>query len=71
MILGSADPRAIGERRTGVYDAHGIYHARQAFVIVREATREEWLAWNYEQGVEDPRHGVHPGRHYFYEVATD
>lgn len=74
MILGSYERMAIGERRVRmVTDSFGNEHNDQPVLILREATRAEWVA--YSQSVRgdrhDPSNGCCVDPAYFYEVSTD
>jgi hypothetical protein len=46
MVLNlSKPPFDIGARRVGIRDGHGKYQADQPFVIMREVTQAEWIAY--------------------------
>lgn len=72
MILGGDAPLAIGERvvlkwvhtrRSGWVKDHPV-------VVLRAATKAEWLAWCRETDAVAPGTEAYEGP-YFYEVTTD
>lgn len=72
MIIGSDEKLPIGFRGIGLSDPQGRMHDDQPFVVIREATAEEYFA--------DDRHSTMPasqvrrilsGRAFFYEVSID
>jgi hypothetical protein len=70
MVLGSDKAVAVGSRRVGCYDAQGILHANQPYLVVREVDESAWREWNASMGNINPRRGFGDGAR-FYEVATD
>jgi hypothetical protein len=70
MIIGTEvyKPREIGARYTGLW-MDGVYHD-QPFVVLREATSQEWTAERLAEGraAEMP---CDPSQALFYEVSTD
>ena len=70
MIICSEETLAIGEYRRGrVSDMHADYHDGIAFVVVREATEEEYRRHAEECGAAYNPPFYVPMR--FYEVAMD
>ena len=61
-------PREIGGRYVGIL-IDGVDYD-QPFVVLREATFEEWAAEQIEQGHE-PNPWCHPSEALFYEVSLD
>lgn len=74
MILGSYKERKPGERVVGLVDADGNELHDQPFLVLRVATREEFIAANGEElgadglrvAVDSPIRWTH-----FYEVSVD
>ena len=64
MILGTSQRRKIGGRYTGVR-IDDVFYPNQPFVVLREATFEEWL----EEGNTEPL--CDPSEALFYEVSVD
>ena len=64
MILGTSVPREIGYRGIGVW-MDDVFYPDQPFVVLREATFEEWL----EEGNTVPR--CDPSEALFYECSLD
>lgn len=76
MILNlSKPPYEIGARRFGCRDGNGKWHQDQAFVLVREVTQNDWIAFVRDHA--DSRKYPTPGQilaskdDRFFEVATD
>jgi hypothetical protein len=71
VIVSSLYRRSVGERRLGMTDHKIDYHPAQAFIIVREATRQEWLDQLHAMGeVESWTERDNP-RPFYYEIQTD
>lgn len=73
VILGMHGPFAVGTRRVNVrtIGADDAWHD-VSYVIVREATQEEWLAQARANGVSDARIAVSLARHaHYYAVLMD
>lgn len=70
IVMGTDNPKRIGEVVVGCWGSRGEWLPNQRVVTVREATRDEWVAWNASCGVDSPRESGAP-RVYFYEVVTD
>ena len=64
VILGTSKPRKIGGRYTGVW-IDGVFYPDQPFVVLREATFEEWL------GEANTVPHCDPSEALFYECALD
>jgi hypothetical protein len=71
MILGTerTKPREIGRRYVGIV-IDGVDYD-QPFVVLREATFEEWVAEHLEQGGVAPVPRCDPSEALFYEVSLD
>ena len=74
VIVGGLFTREIGKRYTGISDRQGQMHKDQPFLVLREATYEEWVAFAEEEGlVIQP--GIDAlaksGRAKFYGISTD
>jgi hypothetical protein len=70
LILGTerTKPR-IGGRYTAAWVGDVLYED-QPFVVLREATYDEWAAERIEQG-DEPKPGCDPSEALFYEVSVD
>ncbi len=68
-VLGTYESVAIGERKIGCYDAFGNWNPSQPYVVLREVTRADHLAWLHACGQYDDK-PVQPHAR-FYEVSTD
>lgn len=74
MIIGANKPLVIGQRATGLVDQHEQIHAAQPFLVLREATVDEWIAEAEADGM-----ALTPGQRahargpdvFFYEVSLD
>lgn len=51
-----------------ISDGNGEYH-HAPFLVVREATHEEWVEMNHEHGVMNPVR--RPGSTHFYLISID
>ena len=78
MIMGSLRRRVIGERGIGLSDDDGMMHDDQPFVVLREATFDEWLAQHIAQiAPRKPNPTVMAeiaavrDRSFFYDVSID
>ena len=58
---------AIGSRGVGVYDSHQRLFIDQPYVVIREATREEWKADVESHGYQ----ALGPRNAFYYEVSLD
>ncbi len=73
MIAGSDYPLTIGQQGKGIVDKKLDYHKQQPFVVLREATLEEWIqaqianGYTREQLLRNPNVSLS----YFYEVSVD
>jgi hypothetical protein len=73
MILGSdpKKPRKIGERYKGVWRG-GVLYRDQPFVVMREATAEEWLRQERQKNPDHEPRPMHDlATALFYEVSLD
>jgi len=68
MILGSDHERQIGARYRGIW-IDGVLHPEQPFVVLREATLEEWLEEQAFLGKPILRSADRLAGARFYEVA--
>lgn len=75
MILDlSKPPYEIGARRVGCRDGDGEWHADQAYVLVREVTQADWIAYCHAAcGPEWPTPAQirQSSKDRFFEVSTD
>lgn len=70
MIIGMMTEEKIGSIVTGTYEITDKERVVATFLIVRESSYEEWLA--YRDSVNRPlNHNIPEERAYFYEVLTD
>lgn len=72
MIIGTDRPFKLGEQGKSIYHKKKYY--AQPFVVLREATREEWKAGAIEDGATAAEcdHALRMKPHaYFYEVSID
>lgn len=74
IVMGTWTPKVPGERRLVTQMLHGV-KAEAMGVIVREATREDYMAFSASQGnleeeQADPTSALNIA-HYFYWVAVD
>jgi hypothetical protein len=75
MIIGSDNTLLIGERGVGVSETNGTPHNEQPFVVLREATFEEWLQEAIADGM--PEALLHKAAlaaqegARFYEISVD
>jgi hypothetical protein len=74
VIVGGLFTREVGKRYVGISDNKGRMHRDQPFVVLREATYEEWKACAEAEGV-----AIQPGidalarsgKAKFYGISTD
>jgi len=73
VILGSDPdkPREIGRRYEGVHHFNGEFYPEQPFVVLREATYEEWIRQGRERFGRTPEPVSDPSEAWFYEVSLD
>lgn len=83
MIIGSNDQLEVGKRHGdsgGVYDGNMVKHANMPFVVLREATFEEWAEHARNQPTDLTPERIEAeirmvqqskDRLYFYEVSVD
>ena len=71
MILGTemSKARKIGGRYTGVW-VNYVLNPDKPFVVLREATYEEWAAEQVQMGL-TPMPACDPSQALFYEVSVD
>lgn len=68
MILGKTEKLEIGKKyKHRVSDGNGVWHENVPFMVIREATGEEWRT---QPGRTLDEYEVPVGC-YFYEVSTD
>ena len=71
MIIGSWDWQEIGSTQSGFWDAHpGI---RQLYLVLRQATHEEWLAEASANAKAEgrPFDMNHPRCTFYFEISMD
>ena len=75
MIVGSTGPKVIGQQYWGITDERNHYYPDHPFIVVREATFEEWLAGHLERGgaplTPQQLAKAKSPTSFFYEIATD
>ena len=73
LILGFWEEQKVGDKKVGIVDSDLTAHKNQPFVIVRQATFEEWFAQERSPEMQaiTERHKEHASKAFFYEVATD
>lgn len=70
MVLGCSAPAPkVGDQRMGIYDGEMEYHA-VPYVVLREATRQEWEDYCRSQGYEPAWAGSMDDVTFWY-VSTD
>ncbi len=71
MVIGSNFPLEIGSIHTGLVGGGLQIHTRQAYVVVRQSTYEEWRKQYIEAGEDTKKIQPFTSLCYFYEIQTD
>jgi len=81
MICGASLPKEIGKRYIGLADIERNWHSDQPYVVIREATLEEYIEYQKSNGfdfalfVHDPdlkaKMWAQLENGYYYEISID
>lgn len=74
IIYGTPIKLVVGKSYHGLSDHTQGWHAQQPFVVLREATFQEWVAFAEDEGIEISANIMHAAQRSnarFYGISTD